>query len=183
MPGVPSSKCLNRRGSAPTWPATPPAGDAIPHACTVPGSLAHPRSGLMACFAVRPGEDGVPPNGVGAQGGGIRRSETVTAPDRTFNPLQRDASWVAASTEIAMDLEPERGALDPLHHFVGHDSVERRRPECGRRVVRQGARLPLLRRAELPPGAANGPRRRGRGVTSRASYPYRHPAHNRHQRC
>jgi hypothetical protein len=67
--------------------------------------------------------DGVPPGGVGDQGTGIRRSGTVAPPDRVFNPLQREASRTAASTEIVMSLEPERAALDPLHHVVGHDRL------------------------------------------------------------
>ncbi|GBQ00192.1 hypothetical protein SSP531S_16060 [Streptomyces spongiicola] len=50
----------------------------------------------------------------------------MTRPDWMFNPFQRDASWVAVPTEIAMGLEPERGALDHLHHFAGHDRREGR---------------------------------------------------------
>ena len=65
--------------------------------------------------------DGVPPGGVADQGTGIRRSGTVAPPDRVFNPPQRDASRADACTEIVMGLVPERAALDPLHHVVGHD--------------------------------------------------------------
>jgi hypothetical protein len=47
----------------------------------------------------------------------------VAPPDRVLNPLQRKASRTAASTEIVISLEPERAALDPLHHVVGHDPL------------------------------------------------------------
>jgi hypothetical protein len=67
------------------------------------------------------GPDGVPPGGVRDQDTGIRRPGTVAAPDRLSNSLYPHASWTDAPTQIAMGLEPERAALDPLHHVVGHD--------------------------------------------------------------
>ncbi|WP_371652216.1 helix-turn-helix domain-containing protein, partial [Streptomyces mirabilis] len=65
--------------------------------------------------------DGVPPRGVGDQDTGIRRPGAPTMPDRMSNSPDRDASWAAASAEIATGLGPERVALDPLHHVAGHD--------------------------------------------------------------
>lgn len=67
------------------------------------------------------GPNGVPPGGAGDQRTGIRRPGTVAAPDRLSNSLYRDASSADTPMQIAMGLEPEHIALDPLHHVEGHD--------------------------------------------------------------
>jgi len=88
---------------------------------------------------VHMGPDGVPPGGARDQSTGIRRPGTVAAPDRLSNSLYQDASWADALTQIVRGLEPERAALDPLHHVVGHDLGPRSRRT---NTQRPGGRCP-----------------------------------------
>ncbi|CAL9673913.1 hypothetical protein SUDANB15_07616 (plasmid) [Streptomyces sp. enrichment culture] len=86
-------------------------------------SVINKEAAEMAAATIRTifAQDGVPPGGVGDQGAEIRRPGTVAPPSRGLTPPHQQASWAAVSTEIAMGLVPERVALDPLHHVVGHD--------------------------------------------------------------
>lgn len=105
----------------------PLSGSAPPTSRPSPAARRSAHVLLPASFTGRPldhaGRDGwrparCPPGGVGDQDIGIRRPETVAAPDRLSDSLYRDASWAAASKQIVMGLEPERVALDPLHPVV-----------------------------------------------------------------
>ncbi|KUO18096.1 hypothetical protein AQJ91_27265 [Streptomyces dysideae] len=39
------------------------------------------------------------------------------------SPCQ-EVSWTTVSAQIALCLESERAALDPLHHVAGHDPIK-----------------------------------------------------------
>ncbi|MGA5343927.1 DUF6233 domain-containing protein [Streptomyces variabilis] len=127
----------------------------------------------------------LPASGLGDQGVGIHRSGTAAPPDQVFKPPQRDASRAGASTETAVGLVPEREALDPLHHLVGHDpasagmvpsaghppairrTAPRTREEGPQRGTEEG------RRSRRRPHRHRRPGRPRRSVTARSPRPQR----------
>ena len=114
---------------------------------------------------VHMGLDCVPPGGAGDQSTGIRRPGAVAAPDRLSNSLYRDASRADALTQIVRGLEPERAALDPLHHVVGHDLAPRSRRT---NTQRPGGRCPAPATGSARSARATATSRLGRSPGSRA---------------